>query len=161
MSGNLAPKRSSFGPTSGLRAHQVDVIVDQHQRALREAGVDAAGRIRQDHPRHAEAAEHSHREGDRGQRMAFVEVHPAGQRHHLAAARQAADQPARMPHDVRRRPVRDVAVGDFERLVQSLGKIAQPGAEHHRHVGAAEAPAAQELRGLHCVVERRHMPRAR
>ena len=45
---SAAPNRSSLAPTSGLLPDQVDVIVDHHQRALREAGVHAAGGVGQD-----------------------------------------------------------------------------------------------------------------
>ncbi len=89
-------------------------------------------------------------------RMALVEVHPAGQRHHLAAARQSADEPARVPDDVRRGPVRDVAVGHVEGLGQTIGKVAESRAQHHGHVRAAEAAAPQELRRFHGAIEVAH-----
>ncbi len=46
---SAAPKRGRRSArSSGLLPEQIDVIVDQHQRALRERRVDAAGRVGED-----------------------------------------------------------------------------------------------------------------
>ena len=93
MSGKRGPNRSSFGADQRIAAHQVDVIVDHHQRARREAGVDAAGGVGQDQRLDAEQAEHARRERHRPQVVPFVEVRaarPAPRR----AARRACRRPA-------------------------------------------------------------------
>ena len=97
-------------------AHQVDVIVDHHQRAARAVRADAAGGVGQDHARHAEPAERAHREGHRLQVVAFVDVDAARQREHLLARRpcRTTSLPA-WPITRRRRPVRNVAVRNRER----------------------------------------------
>jgi len=53
-------------------AHQVDVIVDHHQGAARAIRRNAAGGIREDHPRHAQPAERAHRECHGLHVVAFV-----------------------------------------------------------------------------------------
>ena len=55
MSGKRGPSESSFGPTSGFDALQVDVIGDQHQAAALQRQVDAAGGVGEHHGAHARA----------------------------------------------------------------------------------------------------------
>ena len=138
MSGKRAPKRSSFGPDQRVAAHQVDVIGDQHQRALGEAGVDAAGGVGQDQHLHAEQAEHA-----RGERRDAPSRGPRRRgRGPTAPARagrsmRAGDQLAGVADDLRRRPVRDDRVRHDGRVAQRAGEGAEARAEHHgdvRHV---------------------------
>ena len=78
MSGNRGPNRSSFGPNERVAAHQVDVIVDHHQRARLELQVDAAGRVGQHQRSDAQQAA-STRVANVAvrQRVPFVEVRAA------------------------------------------------------------------------------------
>ena len=82
MSGKRGPKRSSFGPISGL-ALQIDVIADHDQRALRNtlqlmppaAFVRITARIPM-------RAQHAHRENHFLRRVALIEMHAALHRRH-------------------------------------------------------------------------------
>ena len=85
------------GADQRIAAGQVDVIVDHHQRALREAGVDAAGGVGEDQRLDAEQPEHADREGHRPQVVPFVDVAAAGQRRDRPAPDRADDQPAFVP----------------------------------------------------------------
>ena len=68
-----------------IAAEQIDVIVDHHQRALGERGVDAAGGVGQHERLHAEPAEHADRKGHGPQIVPFVEVRATRQRQHRGA----------------------------------------------------------------------------
>ena len=65
MSGNRGTEPFVVGADQRVVADQVDVIVDHHQRALRKAGIDAAGGVGQHQRLHAEQAERADREGHR------------------------------------------------------------------------------------------------
>ena len=80
---HLAHVRKAHAETLVIRADerigskQVDVIVDDHQGTLREAGIDSAGRIREDDLLDAKAPHDTRRKNDRRQVVAFVEMCPA------------------------------------------------------------------------------------
>ena len=86
-SGNRTPNRSSFGPDQRTAAQQVDMVVDHHQIARGEPGIDAAGRVRQDERLHAEHAEHPRGKRHRSQVVPLVEMGAARQRRDRAAPR--------------------------------------------------------------------------
>jgi len=80
MSGNRTPKSLVVEADERIAADEVDVVVDDHQRTLQEAGVHTTGRVGQDQGLHAEQAEHADREGDGAEVVALVGVTPTRQR---------------------------------------------------------------------------------
>jgi len=125
-----------------VAAEHVDVVVDDHQRALRERGVDAAGRVRQDEAADAEPRHHARGEHDRREVVPLVIVDAPGQRRNPFAGDGANHQAARMADDGRRRPVRQIRVGRGNRVEQRLRKIAEAGAEDDRRFRKRLAAAA-------------------
>ena len=128
-------------------AQQVDVIVDDHQRALREAGVDAAGGIGQDHLLHAEPAHHARGKHDGRQIVPLVEVGAPGQRGDAPAPMLPDHERPAVADDGRRRPVRQIAVR-HRRLASSsaIGEVAEPGAEDDGRL-RQRAAARADVRG--------------
>jgi hypothetical protein len=94
-----------IGSCQGVAPEHVDVIVDHHQRALSEPGVDAAGGIRQYDPLHTQATHHARSKNDSRQVVPFVEVNSAGQRGDALARHGADDETTCVANHVRRRPV--------------------------------------------------------
>src|SRR5437870_3240016 len=137
------PRRIHFGHIGESRAkpiivrtdervgpHQVDVIVDDHQRALREAGIHASGRVGENHRPDAEQAERADGERHRRPAMAFVHVAAAGQRRNRAAAHRSDDELAVVTDDARDGPVRKVPVRHRHRVGERSGEIAEARTEH-------------------------------
>ena len=144
---HLAHVRKAHAETLVIRSDEriasqhVDVIVDDHQRALSEPGVDAAGGIREDDLLHAEPAHHPRRKDDGRHVMAFVEMRSARQRRDPPARDVANDEPAGMAHHVRHRPVWQLGVGRRDGLLQRVGEIAEPGTQHDRRLRQPAADA--------------------
>ena len=113
---SAARSESSFGPTSGIRALQVDVVGDQHQPAALERQVDAAGGVGEHHGAHAQAPQHAHAENHLRRRIAFVEMRAAGHHRHVRARRacRRLSLPA-WPTAVDRGPAGNLGVGDLRR----------------------------------------------
>ena len=129
------------------------MIVDEHEGPAREPRVDAAGRVGQDDPGHAQPSHDAHGEGNPCQRTAFIHVDATGEGYHSAPADEPADEPAGMPDDARGRPVWYLAVAHLECLGQTVGEVTEARPQDNRHLGSAETTSAQELRGLDRFVE--------
>ena len=80
-------------------AYEIDVIVDHHQRALRKAGVHAAGGVGQNQCLHAEEPEGADREGDGFQVVSLVDVRAARQRRDRASLDVPDHQPSLVTDD--------------------------------------------------------------
>ena len=156
MSGKRRPKRSSFGADQRVVAHQVDVIVDHHQRAARAVRRNAAGGVGQDDARHAEPSQRAHREGHGLHVVAFVVMDAARQRQHALARDGAADQLAGVADHARRRPVRNVAVRNGERAAEVIREVAEARSEHDGDVRAAALVLAQPLGRFGRLIECTH-----
>ena len=160
MSGKRTPKRSSLRTHERIAAEKIDVIVDQHQRALREARVDPAGGVGEQQRLQPETTQDADRERDGAQVVALVEVHASRQRQHGMPANGSADQPAGVPDHVRSRPVRNLGVVDRKRLGHLVGKRPEPRAKHEPDLASTKPSSAEELRRLddpiEVVIRRRH-----
>ena len=84
------------GPDQRVAPHEIDVIVDDHQRALCERGVDAARGVGQNETLHAESSHHARGEHDGCEIVAFVEMHATRERGDPPARHRADDEPAGM-----------------------------------------------------------------
>ena len=82
MSGNRGPNRSSFGPRKRIDTHQVEMIADHHQRALRQLNVDPAGGIGQHQRLDAKQLKRANGKRDFFERVTFVVMHAALHRDH-------------------------------------------------------------------------------
>ena len=89
---------------------QVHVVVDHHQRALREARVHAARGICENQRLHAQESKRTNGEGHRARVVSFVHMAPARQRDDGLACGGADDQLAFVADHARRGPVRQPAV---------------------------------------------------
>lgn len=95
-------ERRVVGTDEGIGSHEVDMILNEHQVAHLEAGVDAAGGIGHDQRCHAQLLHHPHGENDIGQCVALVEMEAAlhaddgfsaeAARHELALVAGAVEQ---------------------------------------------------------------------
>ena len=129
MSGKRGPSASSFGPTSGDGALQVEVIRDEHEVARREVLANAAAGVRDDERAGAEPAEDPHAEHDAVGRVALVEVRAALHHRHRHPGEGAEHERARVPERRRDRPAGDLAVGDLDPVLDPVGEPAQARAE--------------------------------
>ena len=116
-----------------IRPLQVDVIAQDHQRALVEIAVDAAGGVGKNHGANSHAREHAHRKNHVLQRVAFVEMHAAL---HRGNAEFAAVSPITMPPGVADRPSNAGKFGmrrvvNARRVSQFVRKAPEAAAEHH------------------------------
>ena len=91
-------------------AHEVDVVVDDHERALHEPRVDAARGVGEDERLHTEQPERAHGKGDRPRIVSLVQVTPSRERRNRSSAHGADDQASLVSDHRGRRPVRQPAV---------------------------------------------------
>ena len=153
--GHIAEARAEariVGAGERVGAHKIDVVVNDHQVAHLEAGVDAAGGIGHDQRCHAQLLHHPHGENDIGQCVAFVEMEAAlhaddgfsaeAARHELAlvARRGGADK------------VRNLTVGDDVLVGNHLGNAAQAGAQNQADAGGFPNACADILRRFLYVI---------
>ncbi len=156
MSGNRGPNRSSFGPTSGLLPirlmwSSISISVPGLKSRLMPPAALVSIRVFTPTRRHR-----PHGKRDRAEVVPFVEMRPPRQRRHPPPPARPDHQAPGVPDHRRRRPVRDLAVGERHRIGQVVGKVTQPGSEHHRHIRHG-SPGAEPGRGLVDEVERGHM----
>ena len=111
MSGNRGAEAIVVRADERIAAEQVDVIVDDHQRALREAGVDAAGGVGQDDLLHAEPRPSRASAKTTCEVVALVEVGAPASAATRCARHGADDQPPGVADDLRRGPMRQSAYG--------------------------------------------------
>uniref|UniRef100_A0A182XS16 Uncharacterized protein n=1 Tax=Anopheles quadriannulatus TaxID=34691 RepID=A0A182XS16_ANOQN len=109
------------------KAHQIDVILDQHDVADPVLGVGAAGRIRSDQVRTADQVHHTHRHCALCQRIAFIVVEAALHAHDRHAGKVPEHQPSDMASHGRDGEVRDRLVVEAVHIGQLLGQRAQAG----------------------------------
>ncbi len=107
MSGKRTLKRSSFAPTKRIRSLQIDVVADQHKRALLIIQIDPACRVGQDDGANAHAPEHAHGKRDLLRRISFIKMHAALHHGHGNKARRADHQLSSMPDRSRPRETRE------------------------------------------------------
>ncbi len=114
-----------IGAQKRVAPEQVDVVVDDHQRAARETGIDAPGGVREDDLAYAEPPHHACRKDDGRKIVSFVKVRPSGQRGDAPAAYAANYQLPGMPDDAGGGPMRQFGVGHPDRVEQRVGKVAE------------------------------------
>ena len=124
------------------------MILDQHERALGEARVDAARCVGQHQDLDAQQAEHAHGKGDRLQVVPFVEMRAARQRRDVLPLAAADHERARVPDDVRRGPVRNVPVGAGHGLRDAIAKCPEARPQDDRHIRGAADSRAKVIRGV-------------
>ena len=124
------------------------MILDQHEIAYLEAGVDAARGIRDDERLNAELSQHIDRIGDLVRRIALVAVQTALHADNAAARERAADQTACMVGRGRDTEMRDIAIRDADRLLDLLRERAEARAEDDADLRDERQLSAQEIRRL-------------
>ena len=83
------------GADERVVAHEVDVVLDDHQVALGELRVHAAAGVADDQALAAQRLHHPHRQRDLLKRIALVKVETAFHRHDGLAGQPAADEAGR------------------------------------------------------------------
>src|SRR5581483_5650570 len=122
--------------------HEVDVVVDDHEVARAERGVQASAGVREDDRVDPPRLEHAHREGDLPHVVALVVVQASLHDRHGLARERADDELSRMPRDGAALPPGDAVVRDPIRLSDLVGERAEPAAEHDRDRGLLLRPLA-------------------
>src|SRR6185312_4707793 len=97
-------------------AGEVDVVGDADEAALRVGPVDAAGGVGDDERLAAEQAEHAHGERHFGHCVAFIRVHAALHDGDGDSGDSSDDELALVAFDGGAREVRDLGVGDDDRV---------------------------------------------
>uniref|UniRef100_A0A182XS15 Uncharacterized protein n=1 Tax=Anopheles quadriannulatus TaxID=34691 RepID=A0A182XS15_ANOQN len=113
--------------TVASEAHQIDVILNEHDVADAVAAVDGTGRIRSDQVRTADQAHHTHRHGTLRQRVSLVVVEASLHAEHGHTGQIAKHQPSQMASHGRDGEVRDRLVVEAVHIGQLLGQRAQAG----------------------------------
>jgi hypothetical protein len=116
------------------------VIGDHHDHPRAEPATDAARCVGQDQRLHPERGERAHRQRAGGRVVPFVQVKASALDQYRHLAEHPRHQLPRVSDDGGRGKVRNLGVGDSDRLAYPLGERAQPRAEGDRHPGA---PAAE------------------
>jgi deoxyribose-phosphate aldolase len=131
-------------------AHQVDVVVEHHDVAFAQVGIQPAAGVRHDQQLDAQGLHHAHGQRDLLQRIALVQMKPPVHRDDRRATHVAAHEPAVVREGRRTREVRDVRVVDHGFALDLVGKGGQPRAQDDAHPGSA-TPARSD--GLKRVVD--------
>ena len=119
---------------------QVDVVGHDHQRARAERRIEPAGRVGQDDDPRAEGMEQQDRLDDEARVVALVQVEAALEHDHGPPAEAAQQQPADVARRGRRRPARQVAERDGDRILEVVGQAAQTGAQDDADLGHEVGP---------------------
>ena len=134
MSGKRGPSESSLRPISGLRSLQVDVIGNQHQRALPIRKIDAAGGIGEHHAVRAQPVQYADAVGDLRRRVALVKMSAPGHHCDIQLPQFAKHQLSGMPGGGRYRPAGNLGIRNRNRIGEFVGEGSQSAAEHHREM---------------------------
>lgn len=126
-----------MGPVNGVRALEIDVIRDRHQRPLRVGQIDAAGRIGEHDSPDAKAAQRPNAEYHLVHRVPLVEVGASAQHSQGQAVQRADMELARMPDRGGQRPTGNLGVRNRHRVIQRFGERAQSGSQYDGVPGEA------------------------
>src|SRR4030095_11540897 len=126
----------------------VDVIVDDHQRTLRERRIDSSRRIRQDELLHPQPSHDPGRKHDGRQVVTLVEMDASRERRDTLAGDVANHQPPGMADHVRCGPVRKLRVGRGDGVKQRVREVAEAGTENDGCLGKRSAAPANIGSGL-------------
>jgi hypothetical protein len=110
------------GPHERVVSLQIDVVLDQHKRALLVFQVDAAGGVGEDDGADAHASEDADREGDFLCGIAFVEVGASLHRGHGDVSYVANDHLAGVADGSRTGECGDLRVGNSRRVGEGVGE---------------------------------------
>ena len=130
------------GTEGGVLAGEVDVIGDEDEGAGREIRIDAAGGIGDDERAAAEEGEDAGREGDVGKGVALVGVDAALHDGDGCAGDGANHELAGVADDGGGREVRDVGVGDGDRVGDRRCEVAEARPEDDANAGDDRRAAA-------------------
>ena len=124
------------------------MVLDDHEVAGGEGGVDGAGRVREHERPHAEAAEDPDREDDLVEGVALVEVDAPLHCRHRHAAGAADDEGSGVADDGGGREVGNLAEGHGHGVLEGLGERPEPGAEDDADRGPQRGAASHDAGGL-------------
>jgi len=130
------PERRIVGSAQRRKAghaHEVDMVGDQHDVTRHVLRMDRAGGVGQDHGLHAQQLHDADRQRDVLQVVAFIEMGPPLLHKHRHALKLADQDPACMAKHSRLRPVRDVRALQNIGVLDGVGQITQPGAQHQAY----------------------------
>src|SRR5215207_2782474 len=132
-----------------VRAREVDVVGDRDEARGAQIELDRAGGVGEEERRRPERRDDAER-NLHGRRVAgLVVMRPALKQEDALALDSPGDETARVSGDGGQREMRRLGIGDADRVLEIVGEVAEPGAEHHGAVEAAvEAAAAQERGGF-------------
>ena len=140
-------------PDQRVAPEQVDVIVDDHQRALRELSIDAASGVGEDQLLHSDASHHPGSEGNGRQVVAFVEVHPPGKRSDARALDRPDDETSGVADDAGRRPIREIGIRSGHGVAKRVREIAEARPQHDRDLWRGATASPDRGRGLFDTIE--------
>ena len=142
-----------------IGSHQVDVVVNHHQGALCEEGIDAAGGVGENQGLDAQHAHGADREGDDPGVVPLIGVGAARQRRDGTALDPADDETAFVAGNPGGGPVRQLPVGHRDGGRQRAREIAEARPENNRDCRDVRDLRANHLSRLLDSVVVDHVPR--
>ena len=148
MSGNRGPSAVVVLADQRIVAHQVDVVVDHDDVALRIVRIHAAAGVGDDQQFGAEGPHHADRESDLPLGIALIGVEAALHRHHRQPLQHAADKLAGMADRSGTRKVRNRGVIEGCLGLDLAGHAAEARAKDDSGMGSAAPMAADYIGSL-------------
>ncbi len=147
MSGKAHAESVVIRSHQRIRSLQIDVIADEHERALRIPEVDASGSVGDDDGANAHAREHANGERDFLRRISLIKMNAALHGCDWNGACISDDHPPGMPDRGRLRERRNLGIRDASRIAERVGEGAEAGAKNKTDLRSKRGARKDQLRG--------------